>query len=94
MSTTATIRLYEMLKPKLGEQESRVFIQHFEESFEEQFESKTHDLATKGDLKVAVAELRGEIDVKIAQSKVDLIKWMVGLWIAQIAAIIGLYFAR
>jgi len=24
--------------------------------------------------------------------KVDLIKWMVGFWIAQIAAIIGLYF--
>ena len=26
--------------------------------------------------------------------KVDLIKWMVGFWIAQMAAIIGLYISR
>ncbi len=83
MSTTATIRLYDMLKPKLGESEARAFIQNFEESFEENFASKAHELATKGDLKVAIAE-----------SKVDVIKWMVGLWIAQMAAIVGLYLTR
>jgi hypothetical protein len=27
----------------------------------------------------------------LANTKVDLIKWMVGFWIAQMAAIIGLY---
>ena len=27
----------------------------------------------------------------ISEAKVDLVKWMVGFWIAQMAAIIGLY---
>jgi len=83
MSTTATIRLYDMLKPKLGEDEARMFIQHFEESYDEKFETKSRELVTKGDLKLAIAE-----------SKVDTIKWMVGLWLAQMAAIIGLYLTK
>ena len=94
MSTTATIRLYEMLKPKLGDQEARMFIQHFEESFDEQFTSKSNELATRSDLKLEVSELRGELRIEIAQSKVDLIKWMVGFWIAQMAAIVGLYLTK
>lgn len=40
------------------------------------FEDAKQLLATKEDL---------------ANTKVDLIKWMVGFWIAQMAAIIGLY---
>ncbi len=50
MSITATIRLYDMLKAKLGENEARMFIQHFEESFEEQRAAKSDILATKVDL--------------------------------------------
>ncbi len=42
-----------------------------------------NELVTKGDLKLAIAE-----------SKVDTIKWMVGLWLAQMAAIIGLYLTK
>jgi len=40
-------------------------------------------LATKEDI--------ARLDIKIAETKVDLIKWMVGFWIVQMAAIIGLY---
>ncbi len=28
----------------------------------------------------------------VIQAKLDMVKWMVGFWIAQMAAIIGLYF--
>jgi hypothetical protein len=44
-------------------------------------------LATKEDL----ARVEGRLETKIAETKVDFIKWMVGFWIAQMAAIIGLY---
>lgn len=81
MSTTAAIHLYDLLKPKLGESESRLLIQHFEESFEEQFASKSQQLATKQD----IADLR----VEIAQSKAEIIKWMFIFLIGQAAAIIG-----
>jgi hypothetical protein len=85
MSTTATIRLYDMLKPKLGEQEARMFIQHFEESFDDQFASKSQQLSTKQD----VAELRADIEVKMAQMETRIIKWMFIFLIGQAAAIIG-----
>ncbi len=75
MSTTATIRLYDMLKPKLGENEARSFIQHFEESFDERFTAKSDLLATKVDL---------------AETKADIIKWMFIFWVGQIATVIAI----
>ena len=75
MSTTATIRLYDMLKPKLGENEARSFIQHFEESFDEGFAAKSSLLATK---------------VDIAETKAEIIKWMFIFWIGQIATVIAI----
>jgi hypothetical protein len=30
----------------------------------------------------------------LANTKVDLIKWMVGLWLSQMAAVAGLYWVR
>ena len=75
MSTTATIRLYDMLKPKLGEAEARLFIQHFEETLDDRFAAKSDLLATKVDL---------------AQSESRIIKWMFIFWIGQIATVIAI----
>ena len=90
MSTAATIRLYDMLKPKLGEQESRMFIQDFEESFEEKFASKSQELARRGDLKLEIAELRVVLEVKMAQMETWIIRWMFIFWIGQIATVIAI----
>ncbi len=54
-------------------------------------------LATKEDISVLnekIAHLRGELKTDIAASKTDMIKWMVGFWLAQMAAIIGLYLKK
>ena len=67
---------YEIFKTKLGEKEAETIIEYFEAKAEGKYNEKRDVLATKED---------------IANSKVDLIKWMVGFWIAQMAAIIGLY---
>ncbi len=75
-----------MLKPKLGENEARMFIQHFEESFEDQFAAKTGLLATKQD----VLEVRLEIEVKMAQMETRIIRWMFIFWIGQIATVIAI----
>ena len=45
------------------------------------------ELATKDDIKLAVAELRTELHKEIRDLKVDLIKWMTGALIAQAAVI-------
>jgi hypothetical protein len=70
------LRVYEIFKAKLGEKEAETIIEYFEAKAEAKYLEKRDVLATNED---------------IANSKVDLIKWMVGFWIAQMAAIIGLY---
>jgi hypothetical protein len=77
------IKLYELLKAKLGEKEAEAFVHILEKKVDDKFEDAKQTLATKEDIR--------RLDLKIAETKVDLIKWMVGFWIAQMAAIIGLY---
>ncbi len=61
-------------------------IEYFESKTESKFQEKKDVLATKQD----ISELR----LATQQDKIDMIKWMVGLWLAQMAAIVGLYIAR
>ena len=89
MSTLA-LRAYEIFKSKLGEKEAEIVIEYFESKTESKYQEKKDVLATKED----IANLRTDLRVEIAQSKVDIIKWMVGFWIAQMAAIVGLYLIK
>lgn len=70
------IKLYELLKAKLGEKEAEAFVEILEKKVDHKFEDAKQLLALKEDL---------------VNTKVDLIKWMVGFWIAQMVANIGLY---
>jgi len=80
------IKLYELLKAKLGEKEAEAFVHILEQKVDDKFEDANKTLATKEDV--------ARLDIKIAETKIDLIKWMVGFWIAQMAAIIGLYLKK
>ena len=80
------LKVYEIFKRRFSEQEDTTVIEYFEAKAEEKYEQKKDILATKQD----IAETKQEI----AAAKVDLIKWMVGFWIAQMAAIIGLYLRK
>ncbi len=71
------IELYELLKAKIGDKEASAFVQILEKKVDKKFDEAKQVLATKQD---------------VTQSKLDMVKWMVGFWIAQMAAIIGLYF--
>ncbi|HXH18639.1 MAG TPA: hypothetical protein VNJ07_06105 [Chitinophagales bacterium] len=53
------------------------FVQIIEKKVDNKFDEAKQIRATKQD---------------VIQSKLDMVKWMVGFWIAQMAAIIGLYF--
>lgn len=68
--------MYEIFKNKLGEKEAGIIIEYFGAKTAAKYQEKKEALSTKEDL---------------SQVKVDLIKWMVGFWIVQMAAIIGLY---
>ena len=70
-----------------GHPEAEAFVEILENKVDQKFEESKQTLATKED----IAKLEGRLETKIAESKVDMNKWMVGFAIVQMAAIIGLY---
>ena len=70
-----SIELFELLRPKLGEQEARTLVQYVEIKSEEAYTSKKDVLATKED---------------VANIKADLIKWMFIFWVGQIGVLIAI----
>ena len=83
----ASIDIFEVLKGKLGETEARMLVKEMEKidasietKVEKAFENKKDVLATKEDIKI--------LEVKIAENKSDLIKWMFIFWASQLIAMI------
>ena len=76
------IKLYELLNAKLGEKEAEAFVEILETKVDQKFEEAKLVLATKEDI--------ARLDIKIAETKAELIKWMFIFWIGQITVIAGL----
>jgi len=55
----------------------------------EVFETNLGELATKEDLHHEIGGLRKDIDVKLANLKFELLKWLIGLAVAQAGLLIG-----
>lgn len=68
------LKVYEVLKSKLGEPEAATLIEYFESKAEEKYKERKNVFATKED---------------IANVRTDLIKWMFIFWVGQIAATFG-----
>ncbi len=79
----SSIDMYNILRAKIGEQEAKALTDYVKSEVESRVEIRSATLATKDD----IASLRKEI----SDSKVDMIKWMVGLFITLALMIIGLY---
>jgi len=76
------IKLYELLKAKIGEREAEAFIQILETKVETKLLEKTSVFATKEDI--------AKLDAKISEAKVDIIKWMVATAIAVVSLTVAL----
>ena len=72
------IKLYEILKIKFGEREAEFVVEGIKQEVKTEFENHKNLFATKEDL---------------ANTKVELIKWMVGLVIASLIAQVSIMIA-
>ena len=88
---TATFELFDAFKTRFGEQEARFIVKEIErietskdDKVEKEFERKKDILSTKEDI--------AKLELKMSETKVDIIKWIVVLWIAQTAAIVAAKF--
>ncbi|MDI9363921.1 MAG: hypothetical protein QM541_03145 [Flavobacterium sp.] len=82
------IKLYELLKAKIGEKEAEAFIEIIERKVDSKLQEKTNVFVTKEDL----AKVEGKLLSTISDAKVDLIKWLIATAITIVALIIS--FAR
>jgi hypothetical protein len=97
--STAEIRLYEMLKAKIGEREAEAFMELAERTVDQRFEYAKSELASKkdmadlrvdmADLRVDMADLRVETKNDIANLKVELTKRMAQFTVGQFLAIVA-----
>lgn len=85
MAIINTLKIYEILKQKLPEEEAKLITEAIQLSFEEGKDV----LATKED----IAKLREELKVEIARTEARLIRWMFIFWATQLGGIIGILFA-
>ena len=63
------IKLYELLKARIGEKEAEAFIEIVESKVDKKFEEKTAVFATKEDI--------ARLETSISESKLDVIKWTI-----------------
>ncbi len=89
----------------MGEREANALINYMEkklqESNRELFQLCLNTFATKLELKEEIAKVRedlvkveGRLEVKIAEVKSDVIRWMFGFFVAMLIAILGLYLRK
>ncbi len=99
-----TLKLFEILKTRFSDEDARFVVEEMEKieagvetKVDKEFEKKS--LLFKDDIKslkeymdhvFATKEDLAKLEVKIASSKADIIKWMFIFWIVQLASFIAI----
>jgi len=83
MTHISITTLYERLAGKIGKESAENLATFIDQKIKDEVENKSQILASKDDL--------ARIELKIADSKVELMRWMFALWVTLALMIIGLY---
>ena len=102
MTITANdIQLYELLKQRLGNKEAEALVSFVDAKLKEADDRNLKTLATKEDLKDLeltlkedIREVELKLPVKISETKTETIRWVFGLFIPLMLAILGLYIRK
>ena len=85
MSSISITKLYDLLTAKVGRESAENLTSYIEEKIKDEVDNKLQSLATKEDLTRSISSL----DIKISETKSDLIRWMFIFWMGQIGATFG-----
>jgi DNA-directed RNA polymerase sigma subunit (sigma70/sigma32) len=80
--TMTDIQLFQILKQKLGEKEAEALVDFVDLKLKQSQDANSKVTATKEDI--------AKLETKLSESKSEVIKWMVGLFIPLYLTIIGL----
>ena len=76
------IQLFQILKQRIGETEAEALVSFVDGKIKDNNDVNLNILATKDDI--------SKLEVKIAEAKSEMIKWMFIFWIGQVAVTVGL----
>ena len=78
--------MFNILKGKLGESEAKALTEYIETRVEKSIEKEKDVLASKVDIY--------KLEIKISETKTDIIKWMFVFWIGQITVTLAIVYFR
>ncbi|MEP7169530.1 MAG: hypothetical protein ABI855_09200 [Bacteroidota bacterium] len=76
------ITLFNTLRAKLGEQDAQTIVEGIKQEVKNEFDYRKENYASKEDI--------SKLDVKISDTKAELIKWMFIFWVGQLASMIAI----
>ncbi len=79
MIALTSVDLFNILRQKIGEAEAKAVTEYIDIQVVDKFESERKILATKDDISSVKLEI-SKLDVKISETKADLLKWMIVLF--------------
>ncbi len=83
-SSINSFQLAKILREKLGEEQAEAVVTYIEEKVQEELETKKDILATKKDM--------SELSEKITEKMSSHFKWLIGMFITQMAFVLGLVY--
>lgn len=83
MALVDTLKIYEMLRPQFRDEPARVMSKVIEESLEDYERNKAEVLATKEDIRSP--------EIRMAEMRAEIVKWMFIFWVAQAGVMTGLF---
>jgi predicted Holliday junction resolvase-like endonuclease len=86
--TMTDIQPFQILKQKLGEKEAEALVTFVDAKLKVNNEANLKVIATRED----VVKLKGDLETKISETRSDIIRWVFGIFVVLMLAIIGLYF--
>jgi hypothetical protein len=93
----ASIQLFQILKARLGEREAEALVSYVDTTLKENnrviHETNLRTLATKEDIFLVKEDII-KLEVKVAESKSDVIRWIFALFVTMMLAFIGLYLKK
>ena len=86
MEAISSIEMYNILKVKLGEKEAKALTEYVESKVKNSIKKEKDVLTTKEDL--------FKLEVKLSETKSEIIKWMFIFWVGQIAITLAIVYYR
>ena len=94
MAVITLTKLYDLLTIKVGKETAENLTTFIEQKITTDLENKSQILATKEDISILnlkIEQIKPDLELKMTQIKVDLLKWIFAFWISLVLMFLGIY---